>query len=388
MKKWHTCPLGSVLEISKEKIEPFAHPGKSFDYVGLEHIEGHTGKVFPRSYTNGNDLKSTKHIFHKDEILYGKLRPYLNKVHLADRQGICSTDILVLKPKVASAVPAFVAYFLRSPIVLAQVEGLTQGANLPRLSPSALLGLTMPTPPIPEQKRIVEILDAAEELRHLREEADRRTAKLIPALFDLMFGDPGTNPKGWPKAKLGATAGSVRYGLGQPPKISSDGIPLLRATNVKRGKISPVGLIRVQKGMVPVSRNAFLTGDDVLVVRSGAYTGDVAQVGKEWEGSVAGYDLVVSPGENMTGEFIASFLLSKFIQEDYFGGLKLRAAQPHLNSQQLSDAPLFLPPLPLQKNFSAHVAEIRAMEASQASSRRRLDDLFQSLLHRAFRGEL
>ncbi len=117
-------------------------------------------------------------------------------------------------------------------------------------------------------------------------------------------------------------------------------------------------------------------------------TGDVAHVGEKWAGAVAGYDLVVSPRERLTGEFVESFLLSEFIQEKYFNGLKLRAAQPHLNSTQVSDTPFLCPPLPLQREFASRVTEIHEIKTQQAASRERLDALFQSMLHRAFRGEL
>ena len=234
----------------------------------------------------------------------------------------------------------------------------------------------------------MKLLDEADELRQLRAHADRRTADLIPALFHDMFGDSETNPKGWPSGQLKDFGAEIRYGLGQPPEEDPEGVPILRETNIKHGCISEIGLIRVRREAVPVSRNAFLNADDVLVVRSGAYTGDVARVGEKWAGSVAGYDLVASPKERLMGDFIAWFLLSEFVQDHYFNGLKLRAAQPHLNSAQVSETPFFCPPLSLQKEFAARVSEIRALQAEQSASRRRLDDLFKSMLHRAFNGEL
>ena len=158
-----------------------------------------------------------------------------------------------------------------------------------------------------------------------------------------MFGDPEGNSKAWPRGQLKDFGAEVRYGLGQPPEEDPKGLPILRATNVKHGSISEIGLIRVKREAVPISRNAFLNADDVLVVRSGAYTGDIARVGDKWAGSVAGYDLVVSPKDRFTGDFIAWFLLSDFVQERYFNGLKLRAAQPHLNSILSCRDTVFLP---------------------------------------------
>ncbi len=282
----------------------------------------------------------------------------------------------------------FGSYWFRSPAFLQWRNSKAKGANIQNLRKTELEQLVLPAPPLVKQEQIVKLLDEADALRKFRAQADRRAAALISALFHEMFGDPATNPKGWPISPIKDFAVKVRYGLGQPPEKDSKGVYLLRATNVKHGRISEVGLIRVRRDDVPVSRNAFLKTDDVLVVRSGAYTGDVARVGEKWAGSVAGYDLVISPGERFMGDFIAWFLLSDFVQKHYFSGLKLRAAQPHLNSAQVLETPFFCPPLPLQKQFAARVTEICAMENSQALNREKLDALFQSLSDRAFNGEL
>lgn len=280
------------------------------------------------------------------------------------------------------------SYWFRSPAFLQWRDINAKGANIQNLRRAELEKLPIPVPPLAEQARIVKLLDEADELRKLRAQADRRTADLIPAIFDDMFGDPVTNPKAWPSGQLKEFGVDIRYGLGQPPEEDPEGVPILRATNVKHGFISEVGLLRVKRQAVPVSRNAFLKADDVLVVRSGVYTGDVARVGEKWSGSVAGYDLVVSPNERLSGEFIASYLLSEFIQERYFNRLKRRAAQSHLNSRQLSETPFICPSLPLQKQFAQCATNIRELQAAQAASRQRLDDLFQSLLHHAFEGNL
>jgi type I restriction enzyme S subunit len=115
MKHWPTKPLGEVLEVSRERIEPTEHPKTLFNYVSLESIEGHTGNLLLYQPTAGAEIKSTKNVFHPGEILYGKLRPYLNKVHLAHTEGICSTDIYVLRPRQREVHPSFIADYLRSP---------------------------------------------------------------------------------------------------------------------------------------------------------------------------------------------------------------------------------------------------------------------------------
>ena len=90
---WKWCRLGDVCESSKEKTEIFSQETK---YVGLEHIDSN-GKI--NGYGSAIEIKSLKNVFHKNQILYGKLRPYLNKHDIANFDGVCSTDILVFNAK-------------------------------------------------------------------------------------------------------------------------------------------------------------------------------------------------------------------------------------------------------------------------------------------------
>ncbi|CAG1769911.1 partial Type-1 restriction enzyme EcoKI specificity protein, partial [uncultured bacterium] len=88
---WCLANVGDVIEPSSEKIDPLKI--QEMPYIGLEHIEKDTGELLGQG--RSNDVRSTKTRFYSGDLLYGKLRPYLNKVYVADFDGICSTDILV-----------------------------------------------------------------------------------------------------------------------------------------------------------------------------------------------------------------------------------------------------------------------------------------------------
>src|SRR5438128_384123 len=87
---WLNLRLGDVIEPSKDKIEPSKRP--SALYLSLEHIQPETTRIIGKG--SAGDVTSTKSVFRAGDVLYGKLRPYLNKVALPDFDGICSTDIL------------------------------------------------------------------------------------------------------------------------------------------------------------------------------------------------------------------------------------------------------------------------------------------------------
>jgi type I restriction enzyme S subunit len=291
-----------------------------------------------------------------------------------------------LDPQLADS--KFIFFFTQSPNYKNWVSSKKRVAGQPNVNGSEYSSLTFPLPSPREQRRIVEILEQADALRQKRAEADAFADRILQALFHKLFGDPSKNPKGWPSGTIKQAGATVRYGLGQPPKTSDEGLPLLRATNLHRGQIFTDNMIRVRLEDIPPGRNAILKAEEVIVVRSGAYTGDAAQVTEEWEGSVAGYDLVVNPGEKLVGEFVESFLLTSFIQKNYFASIKARAGQPHLNADQVESTPLILPPKPLQEDFAKHVKALRKGRVQRHDASAKLNTIFATMLHRAFTGEL
>ncbi len=181
---------------------------------------------------------------------------------------------------------------------------------------------------------------------------------------------------------------AVRYGLGQPPALDADGIPMVRATNIHNGEIIDAGVIRVKKEAIPRSRNPYLKEDDIIVVRSGAYTGDIGLITKKWERAVAGYDLVVSPSKKVNSLFLTNYLLSSHVQKGYFALLKERSAQPHLNSAQVEETPIALPPLSEQHRI-ADILNFADMEIKKEQEQRtRLESLKKSLMQVLLTGKV
>ena len=88
---WVWTTLGKIIKPSKEKVNPLEL--EAVPYISLEHIEKDTGKLLGRGHSS--DVKSSKTKFNRGDLLYGKLRPYLNKVYIPDFEGVCSTDLLV-----------------------------------------------------------------------------------------------------------------------------------------------------------------------------------------------------------------------------------------------------------------------------------------------------
>ena len=142
--------LGEIVEPSKERVD--ISDIDCLVYVGLEHIEKNTGKIL--SYGNPEGIRSIKSKFYTGDLLYGKLRPNLNKVWLADREGICSTDILVF-PRSNSVLNKFLLYRLLSYDFVTYASQHVSGVELPRISFKTIAKFPVILPPLSEQHRIV-----------------------------------------------------------------------------------------------------------------------------------------------------------------------------------------------------------------------------------------
>ena len=152
-ENWCWVRLNLLIQSSKEKLDEFSDV--NLKYVGLEHMQKDTGIV---AYGSALEVKSLKNVFHSRQILYGKLRPYLNKHDIATFNGVCSTDILVFDTTSLS-IPEYINFFFDQNTFIEYVVSNSKGINLPRVSESVILNSKCPLPPLPEQQRIVERIE-------------------------------------------------------------------------------------------------------------------------------------------------------------------------------------------------------------------------------------
>ncbi len=178
------------------------------------------------------------------------------------------------------------------------------------------------------------------------------------AMKDSGLNSVGNIPQDWHIIKFKYLA-KVRYGLGQPPKQLDNGLKIIRATNVERGKIVEKGMLYVDPNDIPWDRNPTLNKGEIIVVRSGAYTGDSAIVTEEYAGCIAGYDMVATPF-NCYPKFLSTVLLSHYILYEQIYLLRMRSAQPHLNAEELNELQVIVPPMNQQKLIAIYVEKVEA----------------------------
>jgi type I restriction enzyme S subunit len=284
--------------------------------------------------------------------------------------------------------PDFLARFIkaRSQVILQWVRATTAD-NFPI---DKLKALPVPLPPLPEQRRIAEVLDRAEALRAKRRAALAQLDTLTQSIFLDLFGDPAKNPKRFPIKQLADLVredDTINYGVVQPGDDLDGGVPLVRVGDLLEGRISQASLKRIAPTIEATYKRSRLRGDEILVSCVGSI-GVVALVDETAKGFNIARAVARIPLAGATNrEFIAAYLKTDFVQR-YFTNELRTVSQPTLNIKQLSETAVVLPPSPLQLDFARRIAAVDKLKSAHRASLAKLDALFASLQHRAFRGEL
>lgn len=160
---WEMVELGEVFQKVNDNILPENIEHKTINYIGLENIDQGTGMLVGNYQANPKEIKSTKIVFRKGDILYGKLRPNLNKVYYSEIEGICSTDIFVIRAKKSIFSKLYSSYFLSEQFNQEVLKGI-KGAQLPRVGYESFSKIFIPNPPLEAQQQIVSQIEKEQEL--------------------------------------------------------------------------------------------------------------------------------------------------------------------------------------------------------------------------------
>ena len=174
---WLWCRLGEVTTYGSTDKAEFADAAPETWVLELEDIEKDTSRLIAKVRAKDRRFQSSKNRFSKGDVLYGKLRPYLDKVVLADEDGVCTTEIIPITIY-SGILPEGLRWFLKSPFFKAYANGSTHGMNLPRMGTEAGRNAVFPLAPLAEQQRIVakvdELMALCDQLEAQQQERERR----------------------------------------------------------------------------------------------------------------------------------------------------------------------------------------------------------------------
>jgi hypothetical protein len=154
-------PLRSLVVERKETLDPQSYSDHLFNYMSLENVQSATGDLVNFTPHYGREIRSRSKVFRKGDLLYGRLRPYLNKAFLANGRvssGICSGEFYVLIPNTDLVLPHFLRFLLSSHYVQRFVSNLQTGSALPRLQLEDLMQIELPLPSLAKQSIYEEFL--------------------------------------------------------------------------------------------------------------------------------------------------------------------------------------------------------------------------------------
>lgn len=309
------------------------------------------------------------------------------RIAAATNQAVCH-----IKPDENACSPEYLYWYLRS-----SKESLLKqrvGGAQPNISQGIIRDMKVPLPPLAEQERIAGILDKADGVRRKREEALKLSDELLRSVFLEMFGDPVTNPKGWPdRTSLGEVANLVS-GITKGRSLagkSAREVPYLAVANVQDRHLKLDSVKRIEATEEEIQRYK-LRKDDLLLTEGG----DPDKLGR---GSLWREEISECIHQNhifrirlLNGDInpiFLSWLVGSSRGKRYF----LRSAKQttgiaSINMTQLKAFPLLVPPISLQKEFSRIVAQVEQTSLKLKQGSIEVDKVFASLQQRAFSGKL
>lgn len=361
---WQRKRLGEVCVVDKcQGIH------KHLPYVGLEHIESHTGRFI--GSTEPLAVRSSTFTFSPEHILYGRLRPYLNKVIAPDFEGHCSTEIFPIKPN-AGLSREFLQYWFLQDETVAEIDATCTGARMPRANMNAVLGFEFLLPPLAEQRRIVGILDEAfagiATAKANAEKNLQNARELFESHLQAVFAKRGD---GWVEKSI-AECFKVRSGDFLPAKaMIADGDYDVYGGNGKTGRHNKKNL----------------SGENIIIGRVGAKCGNVRHV----KG-----DLWLTDNAFFISEYFQDFdlgFLTRVLDRKQLRRTANQAAQPVISYTTIKDVMLEFPISTADQKVIADIldafeAETQHLESVYQRKLAALDELKKSLLHQAFSGDL
>jgi type I restriction enzyme S subunit len=305
---------------------------------------------------------------------------------LTDYEGGFGAFCKVLRPG-PMVDPAYFAHFFRTPVYRRRVSALAAGVNINNLRNEHLDEMVVPLPPLPEQRRIAEILDKADALRAKRRAVLAQLDTLAQSIFLDMFGDHTNVLKRWPIKKLGELLDFLTSGSrGWAEYYSDSGALFLRIQNVRNDELLLDDIAYVNAPDTAEAKRTKVQSGDVLL----SITADLGRSAVVPEGIGTAFinqHLSILRTTALVPRFLSAYFSSPAGQRQVLGRNR-QAVKAGLNFDDIRSFLVPLPPIDLQREFARRVGVVEKLKAVQRASLAKLDALFASLQHRSFRGEL
>ena len=339
-------------------------------FISSEAVADTAANVVPK----GNVLVATR-------VSVGK-----SAVNLID--VAISQDLTGLILDLDRILPSYLVYYLHSPQIQQRLEQYSRGTTIKGIQRSDLSSIKIPLPPLDTQRKIVAILEKAEATQRLRAEADVLTQQLLQNVYMSIFGDPISNPQSWDIVKLECVCKIITDGEHATPKRSQSGIYLLSARNIRDHEIdlSDVDYIddeeydRISKRIVPQN-------GDVLISCSGS-VGRMSRVKDDIKFQMVRSVALIRPDNQKLNSAYLEYTFDTAYLKMQIAQSVNQSSQANLFQGKIRELKIPIPPMDLQQVFAEIVEKYEQLTESQRITSRRALTLYNSLLSKAFTGEL
>jgi type I restriction enzyme S subunit len=317
-----------------------------------------------------------------------------SKLFLADESvehALPTGEWLVVRPNETKAIPSYIHFWLRAPATRRAIKLLVKGIHL---YPKDVSSLPISLPTFPKQRQIVDLLSSAEGVVRLRREADKKTAELIPALFLDMFGDPATNPKGWPVALLpDVLSRSFKNGLylkkeKYSPDGSGTGVEMVHMSDAFYGEVKRGHLRRVLADQKQVMDYG-LTSTDLLVARRSLnFDGAAKLCGVPQSDEPLLFEssfIRLTPKLDVVRTaYLLNYLNNESTRKTHVLCRITGITISGINQAAMNQIPVLLPPLEVQDNFACKAGDVQSIQAQQSVATAKAQAAFDALLAGSF----
>lgn len=297
-------------------------------------------------------------------------------------------DIKAVLPASDDADADYLFWFIRSQARDVLSRGVKKGATVHSVQSGFIESLLVPLPPLSEQRRIVDLLTRAEGIVRLRREAAAKAAELIPALFIHHFGDPATNPMGWPVVELGSL-------LDEPPTLGTMKKPTaepqpwldLRVANIQGGRLHLYDQKWLDLTEDEAARFSLRRGDIVLARAIGSldHLGKAVVVEPSGQWAFDSHLMRVRLDQrHLLPEVLKTYLETAAGRREFLSHTRRSAVQFNINGKELRRLTLPLPPMVRQRDFLRQVEASVSIGNQQTTALAKAQSTFEALLAQAF----
>jgi type I restriction enzyme S subunit len=395
-KGWRLRRLSEVLSTLESGSRPRGGVGGltyGVPSIGGEHLNDSGGFDFSQIRYVPTDFyrKMRRGIIQVGDILLVKDGATTGKVSLVTpdwpfADSAVNEHVFILR-STRELLSSFLFYYLYGPAGQHQIKKTFHGSAQGGINQSFAEHVNLPVPPLPVQERIVEILQKADEIRRKRREALELADKILPALFLEMFGDPATNPKGWPIGPLNDLLDPGIERVNPALAFPENEFTYIEIGSVKNCAIKEVK--RLRGAEAPTRARQVVRAGDVLYSMTRPNLRNIAIVPKEHDGAICTTGFaVLRPKHPYDTYFIFEVVKSDFFTNAMSQLAEAKSLYPAVDESQIRNFQIIHPPQPIRSQFGMIMEYLIEIGASATTALEEANSIFAVLLSRAFTGEL